>query len=91
MHNYDIIRQHSLKYLGAACLFISFKIIEQLNKDFKTKTYVEKLKTKLKLNDQVFFGVSEDLLDMAKNFEKKYPFAKNLAKFESFSVEKIKK
>lgn len=89
MHDYDIIRNHSIKYLASSCLFIAFKIIEQLNKDFKTKSYIEKLKHKLRLNEEVFFSVSEQMLDLAKSFEKRYPFAKNLSKFESFTIETI--
>lgn len=88
MHDFSIISKYPMKYLGASCLYICFKIIEQVNEKFKTKFYVEKLKLMLKLDEQIFFSSSELLLGLAKNFEKNYSFAKNLLKFDSFSLDK---
>ncbi len=45
---------------------------------------VDKLKRLLMLNEDTFYTSSEDILNLAKNFETKYPQAKNLAKFDSF-------
>ena len=91
MHDYSLITQYSLKYLAASCIYICFKIIEQVNTDFKTKTYVERLKQLLDLNEQTFYGSSESLLNLAKTFEKTFPYAKNLLKFDSFSLDKDEK
>jgi hypothetical protein len=88
MHDYSILTKYPMKYLASSCLYISFKIIEQVSKDFKTKVYVEKLKVALSLNEQIFYHVSETMLGLAKNFEKSFPFAKNLLKFDSFALEK---
>jgi cyclin B len=88
MHDYALLTKYPLKYLACSCLYICFKIIEQINRDFKTKAYVEKMKTALCLNEQIFYNASETMLNLAKNFEKLYPFAKNLLKFDSFSLEK---
>jgi hypothetical protein len=88
MHDYSILTKYPMKYLASSCLYISFKIIEQVSKDFKTKVYVEKLKIALSLNEQIFYHVSETMLGLAKNFEKSFPFAKNLLKFDSFALEK---
>jgi len=88
MHDYSILTKYPMKYLASSCLYISFKIIEQVNRDFKTKVYVEKLKIALSLNEQIFYHVSETMLNLAKNFEKSFPFAKNLLKFDSFALEK---
>ena len=88
MHDYSILIKYPLKYLASSCLYISFKIIEQISKDFRTKVYVEKIKVALSLNEQIFYNVSETMLGLAKNFEKSFPFAKNLLKFDSFSLEK---
>lgn len=88
MHDYSILTKYPMKYLASSCLYISFKIIEQVSKDFKTKVYVEKLKIALSLNEQIFYHVSETMLNLAKNFEKSFPFAKNLLKFDSFALEK---
>lgn len=88
MHDYALLMKYSLKYIACSSLYICFKIIEQVNKDFRTKVYVEKMKTALSLNEQTFYNSSELMLSLAKNFEKVFPFAKNLLKFDSFSLEK---
>lgn len=88
MHDYSVLIKYPLKYLACSCLYISFKIVEQINKDFRTKVYVEKMKTALSLNEQIFYNASETMLNLAKNFEKSFPYAKNLLKFDSFSLEK---
>jgi len=88
MHDYGLISKYPLKYLAASCIYICFKIIEQVNRDFKTKSFVEKLKLMLDLNEQTFYASSESLLTLAKSFEKSYPYAKNLLKFDSFSLDK---
>lgn len=91
LHDYSLITKYPLKYLGASCIYICFKIIEQVNRDFKTKVFVEKLKLMLDLNEQTFYASSESLLALAKTFEKTFPFAKNLLKFDSFSLDKEEK
>ena len=91
MHDYSLITKYSLKYLAASCIYICFKIIEQVNPDFKTKACVEKLKVMLDLNEQTFYASSENLLALAKTFEKTFPYAKNLLKFDSFSLDKDEK
>lgn len=91
MHDYSLISKYPLKYLAASCIYICFKIIEQVNRDFKTKVYVEKLKLMLDLNEQTFYASSESLLALAKTFEKTFPYAKNLLKFDSFSLDKEEK
>lgn len=91
MHDYSLITKYSLKYLAASCIYICFKIVEQVNPDFKTKVYVEKLKIMLDLNEQTFYASSENLLALAKTFEKTFPYAKNLLKFDSFSLDKDEK
>jgi len=91
LHDYSLIIKYPLKYLAASCIYICFKIVEQVNQDFKTKIYVEKLKVMLDLNEQTFYSSSENLLALAKTFEKTFPYAKNLLKFDSFSLDKEEK
>ena len=91
MHDYSLITRYPLKYLAASCIYICFKIIEQVNREFKTKMYVEKLKLMLDLNEQTFYASSENLLGLAKTFEKTFSYAKNLLKFDSFSLDKDEK
>lgn len=88
MHDYQTLIKFPLKYLACSSLYICFKIIEQINAGFKTKQYVERMKEMLGLNEQTFYSSSEVMLSLAKRFEKTFPFAKNLLKFDSFSLEK---
>lgn len=88
MHDFSILSKFPLKYLAASCLYICFKIVEQVNEKLKTRLYVEKLKLMLNLDEQIFYSSSEKLLDLAKNFEVSFSFAKNLLKFDSFSLDK---
>lgn len=88
MHDYSTLIRFPLKYLACSSLYICFKIIEQINIGFKTKLYVEKMKEFLSLNEQIFYSSSEMMLTLAKKFERSYPWAKNLLKFDSFSLEK---
>lgn len=91
MHDYSLVSKYPLKYLATSCIYICLKIIEQVKRDLKTKIYVEKLKMMLKLDDEIFYASSENLLALAKGFEKSFPYAKNLIKFDSFSLDKDKK
>lgn len=88
MHDYSTLIRFPLKYLACSCLYICFKIIEQINAGFRTKHYVERMKDMLGLNEQLFYSSSEVMLALAKRFEKTFPFAKNLLKFDSFSLER---
>ena len=90
IHDYNLLKKYPLKYLGGSCLFITFKIIEQTDNEFQTKSLLEKMKNKLNLNEQIFYNSSESILELAKNFEKTFSFAKNLNKFDSFSLETLK-
>jgi hypothetical protein len=42
------------------------------------------------LDEEIFYSSSEEILELAKGFEKKFPSAKNLQKFDYFQIEKIK-
>ena len=88
MHDYQSLIKFPLKYLACSSLYICFKIIEQINVGFKTKFYVEKMKDFISLNEQTFYSSSEMSLSLAKKFERAFPLAKNLLKFDSFSLEK---
>lgn len=88
LHDYSLITKYPLKYLAASCIYICFKIVEQVNPDLKTKAYVEKLKLILALSEQTFYASSESLLGLAKSFERNFSYAKNLMRFDSFSLDK---
>ena len=88
LHDYSLITQFETKYLASSCIYITFKIIEQVCQGFRTKEYVDILKQILNLKEQIFYNSSELILNLAKNFERVFSFAKNLMKFDSFSLDK---
>lgn len=88
LHDYSLITEFETKYLASSCIYITFKIIEQVCEGFRTKEYVDILKQTLSLKEQVFYNSSELILNLAKNFERVFSFAKNLMKFDSFSLDK---
>lgn len=88
LHDYTLISKFQTKYLASSCIYITFKIIEQVCHGFKTKKYVDILKQTLSLKENIFYKSSELILNLAKNFEKVFSFAKNLMKFDSFSLDK---
>lgn len=90
VHDYDLLKKYSAKYLAASILYITVKIMEQVRQSLDIDLIVEKLKTLLTLNEDVFFSSSEEILALAKTFERKFPNSKNLQKFDSFQIEKLK-
>ena len=69
MHDYEILKKYSLKYLSASTVYISLKIIEQIKQNMMIQETVDKLKRLLMLNEETFYSSSEDILNLAKNFE----------------------
>lgn len=90
IHDITVMTRFSLKYIAASCVYICLKIIEQVDFDLDTKKIVGKVKGLLGLDEQVFFESSEMVLSLAKNFEMKFSFAKNLLKFDSFNLSAFK-
>lgn len=90
IHDYDLVKKYSIKYLAASILYITVKIIEQVRQTLDIDAIVEKMKNLLSLNEEIFYNSSEEILSLAKTFEKKFPNAKNLLKFDSFQIEKLK-
>lgn len=84
LHDFELLKKYSLKYLGASTVYITIKIIEQVKANIDIETIVDKLKKLLSLGEDVFYESSEEILFLAKNFEKKFPNTKNLLKFDSF-------
>lgn len=91
MHDYSMLIKFPFKYLAASCVYICFKILEQVSREFKTKQLVDKLKSILELDETLFYKSSELLLNLAKNFETMFAFAKNLQKFDAFTLEEAGK
>lgn len=87
MHEYGLLNQYTQSQFSVACIYIGLKIIQQLEPSFKIDTYAYKLRTAFDISDNIFFECSQTCLDLAKNFETKYPSLTNLAKFHTFSME----
>lgn len=88
MHDYEVLRRYQLEYLGCGCVYLCFKIIEQARDDFNVKLYLDEMKRAFGLDEVVFYNAAEDLLSLAKDFEAVFTFAKNLLKYDSFSLER---
>lgn len=88
MHDYKVLMKYPIEYLGCACVYLGFKIVEQARPHFTVRVYVEDMKIAFGLKEIVFYQASEDLLELAKDFENVYQFAKNLIKYDSFSLDK---
>jgi hypothetical protein len=58
-----------------------------VQKEFRTKHYVEKLKVILGLKESTLMESCEKLLKLAKGFEERNPSLRNLIKFNSFTLE----
>ena len=78
VHDYDLIRKYTLKYLASSILFITTKILEQIKISLNIELLVNKLQKFLSLDEDLFYNSSEEILSLAKNFERKFPNAKNL-------------
>jgi hypothetical protein len=87
MHDYEIINKFSPSYLSGACIYISLKIVQQLDNTFKIEGPASKLKVFLDIKENEFFECSQQVLDLAKNFESRYQTLTNLSKFHSFSLD----
>jgi len=58
-----------------------------LDSNFKIESIVSKLKGYLKISESQFIDCSQQVLDLAKNFESRFSNLTNLSKFHSFSLE----
>lgn len=87
MHEYDLSNRFSQSEFAVACIYIGLKIIQQLEPGFKIDNYAYKLRVAFDISENTFFECSQNCLDLAKNFETKYPSLTNLAKFHSFSLD----
>lgn len=62
LHDFDLIRKYSLKYLGASTVYITIKIVEQVRANLDIEIIVDKLKKLLSLNEDIFYESSEEIL-----------------------------
>lgn len=88
MFELDILGKYSIQYVACGCVYLCFKIMEQAKSDFHVKIYLEEMKNIFELNEVEFYNTAEELLKLAKNFETEFFYAKNLLKYDSFSLEK---
>ena len=87
MHEYELLAKFTQSEFAVACIYIGLKIVQQLEPAFKIEAFAYKLRVAFDISENVFFECSQNCLDLAKNFETKYPSLTNLAKFHSFSLD----
>ena len=87
MHDYELLNKQNSFELAGAIIFVAFKIIEQLDKEFPIDMKASEVKKHLGISDEVLFDTSSRILSVAKNFEKIYPNLDNLKKFNGFSLD----
>jgi cyclin A len=86
-HEYELLNKFTQCEFAVACIYIGLKIVQQLEPSFKIENFASELRTSFDISENVFFECSQNCLDLAKNFETKYPSLTNLAKFHSFSLD----
>ena len=86
-HDYELLNKYNQSQFAAACIYIGLKIIQQLESSFKIDHHAYRLRTLFGISDNMFFTCSQNVLDLAKNFESRYPSLGNLSKFHSFSLD----
>jgi len=89
MHDYELLSQQDYSELAAATLFVAFKIIEQLDKNFPLFEMLHKVRQILKVEEDIVYDCASRILSIAKNFDKLYPNLENLKKFHSFNFEDL--
>jgi len=87
VHEYDLLNRYNQSEIASACVYIGMKIIQQLDTSFKIDSLAYDLRSAYGINDSTFFACSQEVLDLAKGFETKYPALSNLSKFHSFSMD----
>jgi hypothetical protein len=87
VHEYELLNKYTPSEFAVACIYIGLKIVQQLEPAFKIENYAYKLRTAFDISENAFFDCSQNCLELAKNFETKYPSLTNLAKFHSFTLE----
>lgn len=89
MHDYELLSQQDYSELAASTLFVAFKIIEQLDKNFPLFEMLSKVRQILKVEEDIVYDCASRILSIAKNFDKLYPNLENLKKFHSFNFEDL--
>lgn len=92
LHDYDLISSYTYATLAAGTLFVTFKIIEQLDRSFSASQQIQHVVDAINMsNDLVIFDAATKILNLAKSFETKYANLENLKRFHEVSFEDINK
>lgn len=87
MHENSLLVKQKKHELAASIIFVTFKIIEQLDSDFPVEAKAKEIREFLQVNEDIFYETASRVLNFAKNFEKIYPNFENLKKFNGFALD----
>jgi hypothetical protein len=86
IYDYGLCKDTLKVYLGSATFWVALKIMEQSYPRLLTSKYIDRVVDKYSLNKSLLKQTAESILNLAKNFESKYPKYTNLATFHSLSI-----
>lgn len=87
MHDYSLLTNYSIKHLTIGLLYVSFKIIEQIDSQFQTDLKSREIIALFRDSDDTLYEVAQKVLNLAKNFETIHPGLENLKKFNGFQLD----
>ena len=79
--DYDLINQFSTRSLAAASIYVASKLFEQCLTQNNLIALMDLIRDYLELSNQEIVESATHLLNLARNFEQKYPKMRNLAVF----------
>jgi len=92
MFDVELIGSYAYSTLAAACIYVAFKIIEQVDPQFDSDhqvlTYVIQIKSimaTLRQDEATAMEAAAKVLALAKSFDKDHPTLTNLRKFNGFT------
>jgi hypothetical protein len=98
MFDIELVSGYNYSTLATACLYVAFKIIEQVDPLFNSDQQVHPLSIQIKTiiesliqNDvtqssTIAMEAASKVLSLAKSFDKEYPTLTNLRKFNGFAT-----
>ncbi|CAD8056391.1 unnamed protein product [Paramecium sonneborni] len=87
LYDYEICGKSNYTLLGAALIFVAFKIVEQLDSTFNADSQIKDIAQTIQIDQDQLIETAAKVLNLAKNFEKHFPNLENLKKFNGFQLE----
>ncbi|KRX09298.1 Cyclin-like protein [Pseudocohnilembus persalinus] len=90
LYDYDLVKDRQYSLLAGALIFVAFKIIEQIEANFKAEEQIRSVIKILNVKNDILIETAAKILTLAKSFDKQYPQLENLKKFNGFSLDEEK-